>query len=70
MTVAAVDVAPAPTRAAVKSMTGITVAINRDNNPDTLLVLLLVAAVPGIWWVALHEWWPGTSPTPTAARGT
>ncbi|WP_433461332.1 glycosyltransferase family 39 protein [Spirillospora sp. CA-128828] len=36
--------AAAVTAAAVLALTPITVAINRDNNPDTLLVLLLVAA--------------------------
>ncbi|SNR81137.1 ArnT family glycosyltransferase [Actinomadura mexicana] len=36
--------AAALTAAAVLALTPITVAINRDNNPDTLLVLFLVAA--------------------------
>ena len=36
--------AAAVTAAAVLALTPITVAINRDNNPDTLLVLLMVAA--------------------------
>ncbi|MFA1547091.1 ArnT family glycosyltransferase [Actinomadura chokoriensis] len=36
--------AAAVTAAGVLALTPITVAINRDNNPDTLLVLLLVAA--------------------------
>ncbi|MGF7233661.1 MAG: glycosyltransferase family 39 protein, partial [Frankia sp.] len=120
--------------AAILALTPVTVAINRDNNPDTLLVLLLVAAayavtrsvlamsargrttwllwcafftgcgfltkmlqawiiVPALaimflaaaggplrrrlldllgaglvlilssfWWIALHDWWPGTKP--------
>ena len=120
--------------AAIMALTPVTVAINRDNNPDTLLVLLLVAAayavtrsvlaassrgrtewllwcaffvgcgfltkmlqawiilpalaiaflagtsgplrrrlldllgaglvlfVSSFWWIALHDWWPGTKP--------
>jgi 4-amino-4-deoxy-L-arabinose transferase-like glycosyltransferase len=120
--------------AAIMALTPVTVAINRDNNPDTLLVLLLVAAayavtrsilaassrartewllwcaffvgcgfltkmlqawiivpalliaflagtsgplrrrlldllgaglvliVSSFWWIALHDWWPGTTP--------
>ncbi|MFG6200119.1 glycosyltransferase family 39 protein [Nonomuraea sp. JJY05] len=36
--------------AAVMALTPITVAINRDNNPDTILVLLLVAAA----WLCLE----------------